>query len=159
MKERHAGASLLLCLLLFVTATSCVTAKEKVQPAASNANVELMLDLWPSQDGKYPVRIAIRNLGNQKIPSEQSMKLLMRCVLHISKPDGSHSSKALGSWRGRAPNDIERADLASHCIHTPVNSLFTMEEAGRYILWWTEGDRRSNSFVFERTKKGLDRLP
>ena len=94
------------------------------------------------EDAKYPVRIAIRNMGSQKVPSKQSMNILLRCVLHISKHDGSRSSKALGSWRGRAPDDIERGDLASHCIHTPVNSLFKMEKAGRYILWWTEGNKR-----------------
>jgi hypothetical protein len=128
------------------------------QPA-SNANLELVLDLRPSQDGKHPVRIAIRNVGSQKMSSEQCMKIFARCVLHISKSDASRSSMDLGEWRGGAPVDISRGDLASHCVRNPVASLFKMEKAGRYILWWTDGNKRSNSLVFERTKTGLERLP
>jgi len=149
---------LVIAFLVVGVHSQAASAKEEARPAP-DADYEFVLDLWPSQGGKHPVRIAIRNVGSQKMSSEQCMKIFARCVLHISKPDASRSSRALGSWRGRAPDDISRGDLASHCVRSPVASLFKMEKAGRYILWWTDGNKRSNPVVFERTETGLERLP
>jgi len=158
MDDRLAAGTCLFLMMLLAAATRCVSAEEAAKPVAKG-DFELVLGLWPPQAGKYPVRIAIRNLRFQEIPSAQCMGILGRCVLHVSQPDGSQSSKSLGVWRGRAPDDISRGDLASHCINTPVDGLFKMKKEGRYILWWTQGGKRSNSLAFERDGKELRRLP
>jgi len=156
--NRSYTAGVLLMGLFLATVGSIVTAQEKAQPAAS-PDVDLVADVWPSQEGKHPTKIAIRNVGFEKIPSEQCMNILMRCVLHISNPDGSQNSRPFDGWRGRAPDDIQRGDLASHYVNTPIEDLFKMDQNGRYLVWWTDGNRKSNVMVFLKDAKGLQRLP
>jgi len=157
MNRRYTVGAFLLMLSLAIV-VSIATAQEKAKPVAS-PDVELVADVFPSQEGKHPTKIAIRNFGFATISSEQCMEILMRCYLHISKPDGSEGSRPIGGWRGQGPHAIQRGDLASHYVIAPIEDLFKMDQDGRYLVWWTDGDRKSNVLVFQKDAKGLQRLP
>jgi hypothetical protein len=152
-------AAILFAVLMAYSSGICAHAQELIQDY-SNLEAELVLDLWPSRDGVTPLQIAVRNLGFEIIPSSTSMQLLMQGTLNISNPDGSMQSISLGIWRGRAPDDIERGDLAYHCSNnSPIDTLFTMEENGRYLVWWTQGKMKSNVLVFQKNTEGIQKLP
>ncbi len=157
MKRNRSLLALMLMLLLFAMG-SFSEAQEDARHTPL-PEFELVADVWPSQEGLYPIRIAIRNLGFDDISSEKCLSILMRCVLHISNPDGSSSSTRPGGWRGRAPDDIQRGELASHCVNTPIERMFDMDQSGRYLVWWTDGNRKSNVMVFQKDEAGLRRLP
>ena len=151
-------AAILFALLISSSAATCAHAQGYIQDF-SGLETELVLGVWPSQDGRFPANIAVRNLGFETIPSRTSMQLLMQGTLNISKPDGSLQSENLGVWRGKAPDDIQRGDLAYHANNTSFDFRFKMEENGRYLVWWTEGIKKSNILVFQKNDEGIQKLP
>jgi len=150
-------------LLATVSAVRGSAADEKVVPPVRD--FELVLDEWPQAgfpqlaDGKFHPKVAVRNLGFQKIAADQSLSVLMKGTLHLGRPDGTESSYPLGIWRGRAPSDIGRGELAAHVNNTAVETAFSPVKPGRYLLWWTSGEMRSNSVVLDKDDNGLHRRP
>jgi hypothetical protein len=150
-------------LLIAISAVTLTRGDEKAIPPAKS--FELVLDLIPQADmlnfadGKCHPKIAIRNMDFQKIPAEQSFLVLMEGTLHLSRPDGTETAKSLGAWFGRKPSDIARGELAIHADTTAVEVKFTIDKPGRYLLWWTSGEKRSNSLVLDKDDEGLHRKP
>ena len=151
---------LILIVLFAVTRTR---GDEKAGPSATGYELILGLrtpaDMGSFADGKCHPRIAIRNLGFQKISADQCARVLTECTLHLSRPDGTESTRELGSWIGPYPSDIGRGELAQHADTTAVEIKFKIDKPGRYLLWWTSGEKRSNTLVFDKDDEGLHRKP
>lgn len=135
----------------------------KTSAKESEIRYELVLDIWrdkwPHPDTKYPLKIAVRNLGLRTMRAAEVQSILYAAALHVSRPDGSEETREHFGWFGAIPHDISRGDLATHNLHTPVDMLFKMTRPGRYIVWWTQGNLRSNVLVFDRDEKGLRPAP
>jgi len=129
----------------------------------SEIRCELVLDIWrdtwPNPDTKYPLKIAVRNLGFRTMRTADIQSILYATVLHVSRPDGSEETRGRFGWRGTRPDPISRGGMATHRMCNPVDNYFTMTKPGRYIVWWTQGNLRSNVLVFDRDEKGLHPAP